>query len=179
MKQKGTKILARIAVMTVVIILCSWISVPYVVPFTLQTFAIFLAFELLGGGWGTVSVAVYVALALLGVPVLSGFKGGVGALAGATGGYVFGFILSGLIYWAFTLKERGYIMRAVACVVGLLACYAVGTLWFWLVYSRDTSVEGLVSALMTCVVPYIAIDLVKIALAIFLGDRLKKIIDKR
>ena len=164
--------------MTVVIIICSGISVPYVVPFTLQTFAVFLTLTILGGGWGTASISVYVLLALVGVPVLSGFKGGFGALIGPTGGYVFGFILSGLVYFIITIKNKGVLIRFIACIVALVFCYAIGTIWFCFVYTKDASLNGFLSALTVCVVPYIGFDLIKIVSAVFIGDRLKKIIDK-
>ena len=179
MLKNGTRILVRIAVMTVVIIICSWISIPLVVPFTLQTFAVFLALEILGGGWGTISVSVYVLLALVGVPVMSGFKGGVGALIGPTGGFVFGFILSALVYWAMTFKIKNFFYKLFACVVALVVCYAMGTVWFWLIYSKDASIGGLISALMICVVPYVGFDLVKIFLASVIGDRVGKIIEDK
>ena len=178
MKNFTAKTLVRIALMTVVIIVCSWINVPYVVPFTLQTFAVFFALEILGGFKGTVSIVVYVLLALVGVPVLAGFRGGVGALLGPTGGYVIGFIFSGAVYLAFVRKERSFLYRLVACIVSLLACYVCGTLWFWLGYSGDTGISGLWSALLICVVPYIGFDIAKILLAVFLGGKIKKIIDR-
>ena len=91
--------LTCIAVCTVLIAVCSWISIPSVVPFTLQTFAVFCVLELLGGKRGTLAIVVYILLAALGLPVLHGFSGGPGAVLGTTGGYLLGFILIGLVYW--------------------------------------------------------------------------------
>ena len=76
--------MAYIGLFAVVIAICSWISIPTVVPFTLQTFAVFLAVAVLGGKRGTLSVIVYVLLGAVGLPVFSGFKGGIGVLLNTT-----------------------------------------------------------------------------------------------
>ena len=86
------------------ITVCAWISIPVLdIAFTLQTLGIFLAFGLLGGKRGFLAVVLYLLLGAAGMPVFSGFQGGIGCLAGVTGGYLWGFAFSGLIYW---LLER-------------------------------------------------------------------------
>ena len=100
-----------IAVFAVLIAICSWISIPTVVPFTLQTFAIFLSIGILGGKRGTLAVLVYILLGLMGIPVFAGFSGGIGVLAGNTGGYIMGFLLSALVMWAMersSAENSGY-----------------------------------------------------------------------
>ena len=94
-----TQELARAALFAALIAICSWISIPTAVPFTLQTFAVFLALGVLGGKLGTLSVAVYLLLGAVGLPVFAGFQGGLGALLGATGGYLAGFLLTALTVW--------------------------------------------------------------------------------
>ena len=59
-----------IAVFAVLIAICSWISIPTTVPFTLQTFAVFLAVGVLGGKRGSLSVLIYILLGAVGIPVL-------------------------------------------------------------------------------------------------------------
>ena len=88
-----------IGLFTAVMAVCSWISIPATVPFTLQTFAVFLTCGLLGGRRGTLTVLVYLLLGAIGLPVFSGFTGGIGHLAGPTGGYIIGFIFSALVMW--------------------------------------------------------------------------------
>ena len=68
--------MAYISLGAVLIALCSWISVPATVPFTLQTFAVLLVCDLLGGRWGLVSVLLYLLLGAVGFPVFSGFPEG-------------------------------------------------------------------------------------------------------
>ena len=71
-----------IAVFAVLIAICSWISIPTTVPFTLQTFAVFLAVGVLGGKRGSLSVLIYILLGAVGIPVFAGFSGGFGNLLG-------------------------------------------------------------------------------------------------
>lgn len=170
-----TKELVFTALMAVIIAVCSWISIPTTVPFTLQTFGVFMAVGLLGGKKGTISVLVYILLGAVGVPVFAGFSGGVGVLFGTTGGYIVGFLLSGLVYWAMTAAfgEKLPIM-IVAMVLGLIVCYAFGTAWFMIVYAKNTAPIGLMTALGWCVFPFIIPDCIKIALAIVLTKQLKK-----
>ena len=74
------------------------------VPVTGQTFAVLLAAVLLGRWWGGISMAIYGGLGAAGLPWFSGWSGGVGYLAGPTGGYIIGFILAALFLGHFTDK---------------------------------------------------------------------------
>ena len=145
---------------------CAWISIPVGdIAFTMQTFAIFLALGLLGGKWGTVSILIYLLLGAVGMPVFSGFQGGFGALLGVTGGYLWGFLFSGLAYWA--LERLGSLP---AMIAGQLVCYLCGSLWF-----LHWSGGGIGLVLLRCVVPYLIPDTIKLALALRLSRRLSKI----
>lgn len=176
-KKLQTVDLVYMAVGTVLITVCSWISIPMVVPFTLQTFAVFFILSLLGGKRGTISILVYILLGAVGVPVFSGFMGGIGKLLGMTGGYILGFILTGLLYWlAQRLFGEKLLVRILSLLAGLLVCYAFGTAWFMIVYAHDSGPIGLWSALTMCVIPFILPDLAKMALALFLSDRMKKLL---
>ena len=76
----------------------AWITVPAAIPFTMQTFCIFLTLYILGGANGTKAILLYLLLGAIGLPVFSGFKAGLSVLAGPTGGYLIGFIFIGLSY---------------------------------------------------------------------------------
>lgn len=177
--------MAYIAVFTVLIAICSWISIPTLVPFTLQTFAVFLAVEVLGGRRGTLAVTLYVLLGAIGVPVFAEFTGGLGIILRNTGGYIIGFILSALVMWLmesiFIKKlhvKHVFFVQAVSMVLGLLACYAAGTAWFMFVYMKDAGPVGLTTVLGWCVIPFIIPDAVKIALALILGNILRRPLGK-
>ena len=177
-KQKLKAIdLAFIAQGAVILAICSWISVPTAIPFTLQTFGIFCVLGILGGKRGFLSILVFVLLGAIGVPVFSGFTGGFGIIFGSTGGYILGFLLTGLLYWLLeSLFGSKLYIRIISMLAGLLVCYAFGTVWFMLVYSAKTSPVGFGAALSSCVVPFIIPDLVKIGLALLVTYRVEKYI---
>ena len=166
-----------IAMFAVLIAICSWISIPATVPFTLQTFGIFVAVGTLGGKRGSLSVLVYLLLGAIGIPVFAGFQGGLGIILGNTGGYIIGFLLSALLMWGMEkiLGKKTWAL-ALSMVLGLLICYAFGTVWFMLVYAKNVGEIGLWTALGWCVFPFIIPDLVKIALALLICKRLAKVI---
>lgn len=173
--RRKTYDMVYIGVFTVLITICSWISIPTLVPFTLQTFAVFLAVSILGGKRGTLAVVVYVLLGAIGVPVFAEFTGGIGIILGNTGGYIIGFIFSALVMWMMeSLFGKKLWVQGISMVLGMLACYAVGTAWFMFVYMRDTGAVGLSTVLGWCVVPFIIPDAIKIALALTLSNALKK-----
>ncbi|MGN8888646.1 biotin transporter BioY [Blautia sp. HCP28S3_G10] len=164
-----------IAVFAVIMAICSWISIPTTVPFTLQTFGVFIAVGILGGKRGTLAVLVYIILGAIGVPVFSGFTGGVGILAGTTGGYIIGFLFSALVMWLMEkIPGKRSVIQVISMIVGLIVCYAFGTAWFMIVYSRANGAVGLAAVLGWCVIPFIIPDLVKIAFAYVLSRKLKK-----
>ena len=136
--------------------ICAWICVPVLdIAFTLQTFAIFLTLGLLGGKRGSGAILIYLLLGAAGMPVFSGFRGGLGMLAGVTGG---------LVYWA--LERFG---KLPAMIAGLAACYTCGSAWFYL-YTGG----GLWLILLRCVVPYLLPDALKLGLAYILTRRLSR-----
>lgn len=164
-----------IAIFAVIIAVCSWISIPAQVPFTLQTFAVFLAVSVLGGKRGTMAVLVYILLGAVGIPVFSGFKGGAGVLFGTTGGYIVGFLCSCLLMWGFEkIPGKRSVMLLVSMVAGLLVCYAFGTGWFMVLYAKTTGSIGIMTVLGWCVIPFIIPDLIKIGLAYMLSGRIRK-----
>lgn len=147
------------------IALCGWISIT--VPplsFTMQTFGVLLTLGLLGGSRGFRAVAVYLLLGVVGLPVFASFRGGAGALLDPTGGFLWGFAVGALVY---RLTEGlGKLPAMVACQGTIYLC---GCLWF----SRYAGV-GLGGALLTCVVPYLVPDGVKLWLAWLLSRRMER-----
>lgn len=164
-----------IGISAALIAICSWIQIPLTVPITLQTMGVCLVSGLLGFKRGTLATLVYILLGAIGVPVFAGFSGGIGVLFGTTGGYILGFLFSGLLYWLIThfLGTKLPVMIA-AMALGLIVCYTFGTVWFIQVYTSKVESIGLMAALGWCVFPFILPDCVKIALAILIAKRLPK-----
>ncbi len=169
----AVKDLVFTAMFAAIIAVCSILSIPIgEVPVTLQTFAICLTAAMLGRKRGTLAVFVYILLGAVGVPVFAGMSGGVGILAGPTGGYIIGFLPAALIIGTAAEKwERKALPLALSMALGLLVCYAFGTVWFMVVMHM-----GLLESLMMCVVPFLLFDAVKILLAVILSNRLSKVV---
>lgn len=166
-----------IAVFAVIMAICSWISIPAAVPFTLQTFGVFVAVGVLGGKRGTLSILVFILLGAIGVPVFAGFSGGIGVLAGTTGGYIIGFLFSALVMWAMEkIPGKKSVIQILSMAVGLIVCYAFGTVWFMAVYMKTSGPVGLMAVLGWCVIPFIIPDIIKIVMAYGLSRKLKKYI---
>ncbi len=165
--------LAYIALGAALIAICAWITIPTTVPFTMQLFAVFFVLTVLGGRNGTIAVAVYLLLGAVGVPVFAGFSGGPGILFGMTGGYLVGMLPIGFIYWLTTKLFGKKIPAEIgAFLLGLLICYAFGTIWFTIVNGKNT----FAASLMICVVPFILPDCIKLAIGYLVGRKLRTLI---
>lgn len=143
--------------------ICSWISIPLgftPVPVNLATLATFLAGGLLGPKYGSLSITVYALAGAVGAPVFAGFRGGLSVLAGPTGGYIIGYIaaafVAGLICSS-PKKAPGIFRIIIALILALAACYVLGTVWFMV--STNT---GIGAALVSCVIPFLPGDALKI-----------------
>ena len=172
--------LALCALGAALIAVCSWLSIPFTVPFTLQSFAVILLAALLGWRRGMVTVLVYLLLGAVGLPVYSGFRAGLGVLLGATGGYLVGFLLTALaVGLAGERWGTHFPVMLLAAAVGMLLCYACGTAWFVVVYTRSSGPIGVLGALNLCVFPFLLPDAVKAVLAVLLARRLKPLMERR
>ena len=142
------------------------------VPLSLATFAVYLAGAILGKKRGTVAVALYLVIGIIGVPVFSGFSGGFQKLAGVTGGYLIGYLpcafLAGLGAERAEKEGRKWLLPAMM-VVGTLVLYVIGTAWFMI-----QSSNALIPSLGMCVLPFLPGDAVKIAAATLLTVPVRK-----
>lgn len=189
-----TTYLALCGLFAAIMAVCSMITIPLgftPVPVNLGTLGVFLTGGILGRKYGTVSMAVYVLIGAIGIPVFAGFRGGLGVLAGPTGGYIIGYVVAvfviGLMIEASgkgnavaferpspaggASSRPGYATIVIAMVIGLIACYLLGTIWF--IISTGT---GVWASLVACVLPFLPGDALKIAAATILVRRLRRII---
>lgn len=160
-------------VMTAVICILGPLSIPLPtspVPLSLTSLAICLSVFVLGMKYGTVSYLIYLFLGIAGLPVFSAFTGGIGKLAGPTGGYLIGFIFMALISGFFIERFPGkYIPAFIGMAIGNGICYLFGTIW--LAFQMNLTFS---SALAVGVLPYLAGDILKIIISAILGLRLRK-----
>lgn len=190
-RYKKTTALVLCGVFAALMAICSFITIPLgftPIPVNLATLGVFLTGGILGKKYGSISLIVYILLGAIGVPVFAGFKGGLGVLAGPTGGYIIGYLaaafLTGLLIEivfhktaasgqnADTGRARSGGLRfagsILAMIAGLAACYALGTAWFMI--STGT---GLGAAMISCVIPFLPGDAVKILAASLLVLKLR------
>ena len=137
-KKLTTYQMAVTALMAAALCVLGPLSVPIgAIPISLSNFVICLTAWLLGPKFGTLSVAVYLLIGLVGVPVFSGYGAGIAKLAGPTGGYLVGYLLLAFIGGLFVFQmqcELGYALSVcvypfialdlakivVSCIVGAL-----------------------------------------------------------
>ena len=134
------------------------IPLPSAVPLSLATVMVYLSGTILGKTKGTLAVVIYLLIGLVGLPVFSGFTGGLSWFAGVTGGYLIGYIPCTFLTGLFTEAFSGKIWAMVTgMVLGTISLYVIGTAWFMLFTGSDMT-----SALFSCVVPFLVSDIIKI-----------------
>lgn len=178
--------LVLISISAALITVCSWINIPFgPVPFTLQTLAILAVMLTCGGRRGTMAILIYLLLGLCGVPVFAGFKGGLTAFAGPTGGFLVGFLFAALVYWlleSLVFKRlmkstvRTWIFGAINSVIFEVIMYVIGVIWFMVVYAAQSGPVGLATVMSLCVIPFIIPDIVKLIAAVVIGERARKLV---
>ncbi len=176
-RQERIRETVKIALMAAIISVLGPLSVPLPftpVPVSFAILAVYLTTYLLGAKTGTLSVIIYILIGLAGLPVFSGFTGGAAKLIGPTGGYIIGFIFIALIGGLFVDKcNDRFIVSLVGMALGTAVCYLFGSLW--LAYQMGLTLK---QALVAGVVPYIALDCVKMVFAVLLGKQVKPLINR-
>ncbi len=179
-KNKGfsVKDMALVSLFAAVCCVCGMITIPTgVVPITLATFGVMVSTMILGEKRAIISVALYLIIGLVGVPVFSGMNGGLGVLIGPTGGYLYSYIimvpLIGIASKCLNKTLSSGMFTMLGCIAALFVCYFIGTVHYMIVMSVSGNGVGLWTALCTCVFPFIPFDIVKSVLSIIIAPRLK------
>lgn len=163
--------MTRCALMAALMCALCPVSVPIgPIPISLSILIILLTVMILGTRDALISYTVYLLLGAVGMPVFSGFQGGLAKLAGPTGGYLVGFLPMILIGGIFLKKSnRNILWTMVGMVIGIAVDYLLGTAWF--VFQTGSTVSH---ALDVCVYPFIPFDLGKLVIAVLLGNVIHK-----
>jgi len=179
-----TRSIAFVALSIALMAVSAWVTVPLgPVPFTLQIFVFTFVLIMLEPKLAMASLAGYLVLGAIGVPVFSGMRGGIGVLAGPTGGFLWGYIIgfalaiavgkligqtpSGQLVKGFDSRE---VVRAFAMAFVYLACaYVCG--WFQLMLLMSLSPA---EAFAAAVAPFVLVDIVKIVVAVFVALAVKR-----
>lgn len=180
-KRTGAKDIAYVALGTAIICVLAPLSIPVApVPFSFATLAVFFVSAMLGWKRGVIAVVAYILLGIVGLPVFSNFNSGVGVIAGATGGYIIGYVpcafLTGLLTDIFRNKKWYPVGMVAGMILGLFTCYFLGTAWFVIFCQGSKTVA---QALALCVTPFLLFDGAKMLLAATLTYFLNKVLKIR
>ena len=139
------------------------------IPFTMQTFGLFLIGAILGCKRGFISVMVYILLGAIGIPVFASYSGGPAVLFGKTGGFIIAFPFMALIIGYATEKYRKPAYVMIAMFLALVLCYAMGTIQFSLILNMS-----LAKSMAFTVIPYVPLDLVKVVMAALISVQVRR-----
>lgn len=159
----------------------SQVSIPLgPVPHTLQIFFVLLAGLLLGSRWGFASVVVWMALGIFGLPVFAQGKAGIAVLAGPTGGFLAGFAVCAFVVGKLTEgAEYGYFRTLLIMLAGLGLVYGIGLWGFMLSFQyflhKPMSLD---KAITIAAVPFLPFDIIKTAMAAYLGNKVKQALER-
>lgn len=179
-REKRIENIALIALFVSIISISSYISLPFPIPFTMQTFGIFLTVLCLGYIKGGIAVSCYVVLGALGAPVFSGFSGGLAHLFTPTGGYIIGFIPSAFLTgWLISLankSKRRELWSFVAVEIGNIVLYLSAIIFYIMFYTEGDMLSRIGVSFSLCCLPYILPDCLKNLLAVQIVRRVEKIL---
>lgn len=139
------------------------------IPFTMQTFGVFLIAAVLGWKRGFISLMVYILLGIIGVPVFAAYSAGPTVLFGKTGGFIIAFPFMALIIGYTSEKYKKTVYVSISMVLALFLCYCIGTLQFSVITNIPLS-----KSIAFTVIPYIPLDCVKIVMATLIGVQIKR-----
>lgn len=169
--------MAACAMVAAIICIFAPMSVPIgPIPISLTNLVLYFAIFILSTRGTVISFGIYMLLGIVGLPIFSGYAGGIAKVAGPTGGYLVGFfpmiIIMGLVYNKLACDKKIAVnigITVIGMIIGTLVAYALGTLWF--VFQMECTWEY---AMSVCVIPFIPFDLAKIVLANIVGRAVRK-----
>lgn len=169
MRKSKIKKIAVTAIFTAVIAASSWISVftPFGINLTLQMFAVCLAGFVLGAKWGMAATAAYIAIGAAGLPVFSAFTGGAGVLFSASGGFLWGFLMTAILCGISSNINKSF-LKYLFMILSVLICHAAGVIQFCIVSGNNIWI-----AFLTASLPFLLKDLILVFVAQTIAKRIK------
>lgn len=152
--------------------IASPISIPIgAIPITMSLLAVFLCGAILPPLQAFFAIFVFIFLGAVGLPVFSGYEGGIGVIVGVKGGFILSYPIMVLVisYVIKIFKKRNVLSLVCGMIPALIICHSLGTLW----YCRLTGI-GFAEGIKLCSLPFIVPDLLKIAVAISIVVGLNK-----
>ena len=181
-----TRSIAFVALTVAITAVSAWVTVPLgPVPFTLQIFAVAFMVLVLQPKEAVAAITAYLVLGAVGVPVFSGMRGGIGVLAGATGGFLWGYLLGVGLAVRFGLKAvlardgqakgaRAFAIDFLTGLVFLAVAYVCGWAQLMAVASMTPA-----AAFAAGVAPFILVDLAKLVAAVICARAVNAAVGRR
>lgn len=196
-----TRSIAFVGLTIAIMAVSAWVTVPLgPIPFTLQMFAVTFAIVVLKPQEAIAAIVGYLLLGAIGVPVFSGMRGGVGVLAGPTGGFLWGYLfgVAAAVLLLMVVRSRsarreaqadpasaaaltgmqkvlGFLRVAGVEIVAGILFTAISYLCGWAQYMAVAGV-GPEAAFLACVAPFVVADLIKIVAAVACARAVKAIV---
>ena len=178
-----TLAMVQIALCTALICVSAQLAIPLPigVPFTLQVLMVMLTALILKPLYSVISLLLYVLLGVVGLPVFSGAKSGIGTILSPTGGFIIGFVLAAF----FVSLLKGVLGRKlggkltvvryiiVTVIIGIPVMYIPGIALYMVYTGAD-----LVSAIVTLTSVFILLDIAKCVIASLIAVPLNKTLAK-
>ncbi|WMJ80741.1 biotin transporter BioY [Clostridium sp. MB40-C1] len=145
------------------------------VPITAQTLAVMLAGCVLTPIQAGLSISTFLFLGIIGIPVFSGGRAGIGVIAGPTGGYLIGFLIGTIVISLIKGKGDSIVRLIFSSILGgIIIVYLIGVPWL-----GKVSGIGVYKAFISGALPFIWGDLFKALAAGFIGRKINKIYEFR
>lgn len=172
MKNKKIKNTVTAALFTAIISAAAAVAIPtpFGITFTLQTLGVCMAGFCLGAKRSVMSVAVYILIGFMGLPVFSSFTGGPSVLFGVTGGFLWGFLLTAFLCG--TVADKPLKFKKIAVMIlSVSVCHITGILQYCFITGN-----GFLAGFLTASAPFLLKDLISVFFAYFISHKIKKII---
>ena len=134
MSNQNTKNAAYVGLFATLVMVGAFIKIPTpIIPFTLQFLFVCLAGFLLGAKKGFLSVFIYAALGLAGLPIFTG-GGGITYVLQPTFGYIVGFIICAYTTGLISEKLKPTLLNyTIAAVSGLIILHIIGVPYYYFI----------------------------------------------
>ncbi len=177
LRSKRAEDVCLVGIFAAIITISAYIQLPLLsLSMTLQVFAVYLTLFVLGEKKGILTVLVYILMGLAGIPVFSGFSGGIGVILGKSGGFIIGF-LPALFVCSRLMRIFGTGIggRFISALLSMIPCYVLGSVWFCFVFMGEFTLSSYGASLLVSVLPYIIPDALKILASVYVGRKLERI----
>ncbi len=172
MRKEKIKELSLCGLFTAFIAASAWVSIPtpFGVNLTMQLFGVCLAAFCLKINLAVASVAAYIAIGAVGLPVFSSFSGGAGVLFGVSGGFLWGFLAAAALC-GLSAKQKSKTCKILLCILAVITCHLMGVIQYSLVSGVNFWAAALGASL-----PFLIKDFAVVFLSAIMAKKLNKIL---